>query len=152
VTGSPISSPVSIRNRIIRRRRGVLRASFTVGGRDPLCRVIKQSCQNIGEPGLRVNVVELDGGWLEGIPAARAISEATAPGSMAAATIRSFSACDQRWRRRTDVITSTCALVLGLHAKLFSARRRSPNAYASAGNFDLSRVALSAALACLLCN
>src|SRR5262245_6382516 len=33
---------------------------------------------------------------------------------MAAATIRSFSARDQRRRRCTDVINSTCDLVLGL--------------------------------------
>src|ERR1700735_5148731 len=52
--------------------------------------------------------------WLVWIPAARATSEATAPGSIAAATIRSFSAGDQRRRRCTDVITSTCALVIGL--------------------------------------
>src|SRR5262249_33667414 len=59
------------------------------------------------------------------MPASRAISEATAPGSSAAATIRSFSSRDQRRRRCTDVITSTCVLVmvlvlgllLGLHAK-----------------------------------
>ena len=47
-------------------------------------------------------------------PAARATSEATAPGSMAAATIRSFSARDQLRRRCTDVITSTCVLVIGV--------------------------------------
>jgi hypothetical protein len=45
-------------------------------------------------------------------PAVRATSEATAPGSMAAATIRSFSARDQLRRRCTDVITSTCVLVI----------------------------------------
>src|SRR5215216_3991724 len=48
------------------------------------------------------------------MPAARATSEATAPGSIAAATIRSFSARDHRRRRCTDVITSTCAFVIGL--------------------------------------
>ena len=37
-----------------------------------------------------------------------------APGSRAAATSRSFSARDQRRRRSTDVITSTCVLVIGL--------------------------------------
>src|SRR5208282_5098255 len=52
--------------------------------------------------------------WLAWIPAARATSEATAPGSMAAATIRSFSARDQLRRRCTDVITSTCVLVIGV--------------------------------------
>src|SRR5262252_774951 len=60
------------------------------------------------------------------MPAARATSEATAPGSRAAATIRSFSARDHRRRRCTDVITSTCVLVielvlglvLGLHGNL----------------------------------
>jgi len=36
------------------------------------------------------------------------------PGSMAAATIRSFSARDQLRRRCTDVITSTCVLVIGV--------------------------------------
>ena len=44
--------------------------------------------------------------WLLWIPAERATSEATAPGSSAAATIRSFSARDQLRRRCTDVITS----------------------------------------------
>src|ERR1041385_7180954 len=52
--------------------------------------------------------------WLVAIPAARATSDATAPGSIAAATKRSFSARDQRRRRSTDVITSTCVLVIGL--------------------------------------
>ena len=46
-------------------------------------------------------------------PAARATSEATAPGSSAAATIRSFSDRDQRRRRCTGVITST-AFVIGV--------------------------------------
>jgi hypothetical protein len=46
--------------------------------------------------------------------AARATSEATAPGSTVAAAIRSFSARDHRRRRCTDVITSTCVLVIGL--------------------------------------
>src|SRR4029453_2489808 len=49
--------------------------------------------------------------WLTWIPAARATSEALAPGSSAAATIRSFSARDQRRRRCTDVITSTALLI-----------------------------------------
>src|SRR5262245_42704383 len=48
------------------------------------------------------------------MPAARATSEATAPGSSAAATIRSFSEIGHRRRRCTDVITSTCVLVIGL--------------------------------------
>src|SRR5215469_9766957 len=52
--------------------------------------------------------------WLAWIPASRATAEATAPGSIAAATIRSFSARDHRRRRSTDVITSTCVLVIGL--------------------------------------
>src|SRR5262245_38693840 len=52
--------------------------------------------------------------WLVCIPASRATSDATAPGSSAAATIRSFSARDQRRRRCTDVITSICALVIVL--------------------------------------
>src|SRR6516225_4114241 len=52
--------------------------------------------------------------WLVCIPASRATSEATTPGSSAAATIRSFSARDHRRRRCTDVITSTCVLVIGL--------------------------------------
>src|SRR5208283_5097413 len=52
--------------------------------------------------------------WLLWIPAARATSEATAPGSIVAATIRSFSARDQLRRRCTDVITSTCVLVIGV--------------------------------------
>src|SRR3954463_3852239 len=52
--------------------------------------------------------------WLTWIPAARATSEATAPGSMAAVTIRSFSDCDQLRRRCTDVITSICVFVIGV--------------------------------------
>ena len=52
--------------------------------------------------------------WLVSMPAARATSDATAPGSIAAATIRSFSALDHRRRRSTDVITSTCDFVIGL--------------------------------------
>src|SRR5262249_32210773 len=65
------------------------------------------------------------------MPAARATSEATAPGSSAAATIRSFSETAHRRRRCTDVITSTCVFMTcdsasyrqcGLH-------RTSPDAY-----------------------
>src|SRR5215468_2834731 len=52
--------------------------------------------------------------WLVWIPAARATSDATAPGSSVAATIRSFSARDHRRRRCTDVITSTECLVIVL--------------------------------------
>ena len=52
--------------------------------------------------------------WLACIPASRATSEATTPGSSAAATSRSFSARDHRRRRCTDVITSTCVLVIEL--------------------------------------
>src|SRR5208282_275540 len=52
--------------------------------------------------------------WLLWIPAARATSEATAPGSLASAIIRSFSVRGQCRRRCTDVITSTCAFVIGL--------------------------------------
>ena len=52
--------------------------------------------------------------WLVWIPAARATSDATAPGSSVAATIRSFSARDHRRRRCTDVITSTEPFVIGL--------------------------------------
>src|SRR5580693_3903456 len=37
-----------------------------------------------------------------------------APGSIAAATIRSFSARDQLRRRCTEVITSICVLVIGV--------------------------------------
>ena len=51
--------------------------------------------------------------WLVWIPAARAISKATTPRSIAAAPIR-FSALDHRRRRCTDVITSTCVLVIAL--------------------------------------
>jgi hypothetical protein len=54
--------------------------------------------------------------WLACIPASRATSEATTPGSSAAATSRSFSARDHRRRRCTDVITSTCVLVIELGA------------------------------------
>src|SRR5690242_6001043 len=46
--------------------------------------------------------------------AVRATSEATAPGSSEAATIRSFSARDQRRRRCTDMTTSICVLVIVL--------------------------------------
>lgn len=52
--------------------------------------------------------------WLVWIPAARATSDATAPGASADATIRSFSTRGHRRRRRTDVITSTAAFILGL--------------------------------------
>src|SRR6516164_2763106 len=48
----------------------------------------------------------------------RATSETVAPGSSDAATSRSFSSCDHRRRRSTDVITSAretvIALLLGL--------------------------------------
>src|SRR5207244_10382309 len=50
--------------------------------------------------------------WLRGSQP-RGPPRRLAPGSSAAATIRSFSARDQRRRRCTDVITST-ALVIGL--------------------------------------
>jgi hypothetical protein len=62
--------------------------------------------------------------WLVWIPAARAISEATAPGSVAAATIRSFSARDHLRRRCTDVITSTCVLVIGVESSALIERKR----------------------------
>ena len=52
--------------------------------------------------------------WLVWIPAARATSDTTAPGSKVAAMIRSFSARDHRRRRCTDVITSTEPFVIGL--------------------------------------
>jgi hypothetical protein len=42
--------------------------------------------------------------WLTGIPAARATSDTTAPGSIAAATIRRFSSADQRRRGSADVV------------------------------------------------
>ena len=51
--------------------------------------------------------------WLTGIPAARATSDTTAPGSIAAATIRRFSSADQRRRGSADVITSTSVFVIG---------------------------------------
>src|SRR5690242_14618274 len=71
------------------------------------------------------------------MPAVRATSEVTAPGSSEAATIRSFSARDHRGRRCTDVTTSTCVfvivlvlgLLLGLHGTLTTARRPSPDGY-----------------------
>src|SRR3979409_2622636 len=44
----------------------------------------------------------------------RATSETVAPGSTDAATSRSFSSCDQRRRRSTDVITSACEIVIPL--------------------------------------
>ncbi len=52
--------------------------------------------------------------WLTWMPADRAISERTAPGSRQAATNRSWSSQDQRRRRSTDVITSIGCLVIGL--------------------------------------
>jgi hypothetical protein len=50
--------------------------------------------------------------WLVWIPAARATSDAIAPRSSDAATIRSFSETGQRRRRSTDVITSTRPFVI----------------------------------------
>lgn len=44
----------------------------------------------------------------------RATSEAVAPGSSDAATSRSFSSCDHRRRRSTDVITSAREIVIAL--------------------------------------
>src|SRR4029077_10135 len=72
------------------------------------CNRIKRR-QNLGQSCWRQR-----NNWLIWIPAARATSEATAPGSMAAVTIRSFSDRDQLRRRSTDVITSTCVLVIGV--------------------------------------
>src|ERR1700752_3811517 len=44
----------------------------------------------------------------------RATSETVAPGSNDAATSRSFSSCDHRRRRSTDVITSAREIVIAL--------------------------------------
>src|SRR5215208_1850376 len=44
----------------------------------------------------------------------RATSETLAPGSSDAATSRSFSSCDHRRRRSTDVITSALEIVIAL--------------------------------------
>src|SRR5437764_5587526 len=44
----------------------------------------------------------------------RATSETQAPGSSDAATSRSFSSCDHRRRRSTDVITSALEIVIAL--------------------------------------
>src|SRR3954468_23864011 len=44
----------------------------------------------------------------------RATSETQAPGSSDAATSRSFSSCDHRRRRSTDVITSAPEIVIAL--------------------------------------
>src|SRR5258708_2966909 len=44
----------------------------------------------------------------------RATSETLAPGASDAATSRSFSSCDQRRRRSTDVITSAREIVIAL--------------------------------------
>src|SRR5216683_4262467 len=44
----------------------------------------------------------------------RATSETLAPGSSDAATSRSFSSCDHRRRRSTDVITSAREIVIAL--------------------------------------
>src|SRR5262249_30677220 len=53
--------------------------------------------------------------WLACIPASRATADATAPGSIAAATMRSFSALDHLRRCRTEVTISisACVLVIG---------------------------------------
>src|SRR5215211_3376866 len=44
----------------------------------------------------------------------RATSETLAPGSSDAATSRSFSSCDHRRRRSTDVITSALEIIIAL--------------------------------------
>src|SRR5262249_52214852 len=51
--------------------------------------------------------------WLACIPASRATADATAPGSIAAATMRSFSALDHLRRCRTEATISTCVFVIG---------------------------------------
>jgi hypothetical protein len=51
--------------------------------------------------------------WLACIPAFRATADATAPGSIAAATMRSFSALDHLRRCRTEVTISACVFVIG---------------------------------------
>ena len=51
------------------------------------------------------------------IPASRATADATTPGSIAAATIRSFSAFDHRRRRRPDVVPSPSVFVIKLSPK-----------------------------------
>src|SRR5215472_12383155 len=51
--------------------------------------------------------------WLASIPASRATADATAPGSIAAATMRSFSALDHLRRCRTEITVSACVFVIG---------------------------------------
>src|SRR5215472_7149107 len=51
--------------------------------------------------------------WLACIPASRATADATAPGSIAAATMRSFSALDHLRRCRTEATISACVFVIG---------------------------------------
>src|SRR5919201_2616773 len=51
--------------------------------------------------------------WLACIPASRATAAAVAPGSIAAATMRSFSALDHLRRCRTEVTMSACVFVIG---------------------------------------
>src|SRR5215831_9970069 len=51
--------------------------------------------------------------WLACIPASRATADATAPGSIAAATMRSFSALDHLRRCRTEITVSACVFVIG---------------------------------------
>jgi hypothetical protein len=51
--------------------------------------------------------------WLACIPASRATVDATAPGSIAAATMRSFSALDHLRRCRTEVTISAWVFVIG---------------------------------------
>ena len=86
---------------------------------DPLGRIIGQSRENISEPGLRIDIVEL-GGLDESIDGGGELAalvgscEGPIVAPDVAATIRSLSARDQRRRRSTDVITSTCVFVIGL--------------------------------------
>jgi hypothetical protein len=69
---------------------------------------------------------------------------------MAAATIRSLSARNQRRRRCTDVITSTCALViglalgfaLGLNQTTHLSKAASPDAYEVGGGSKAAADAL----------
>jgi hypothetical protein len=56
--------------------------------------------------------------WLEWIPAARATSDATAPGSIAAATIRRFSSEDRRRRRRNRRDHLDLGIVIGLSLEI----------------------------------
>src|SRR5262245_32888162 len=68
---------------------------------------------NDADRGASCNCRRQRNSWLACIPASRATADATAPGSIAAATMRSFSALDHLRRCRSEVTISTCVFVIG---------------------------------------